>query len=116
MMDGSGYNEKRRFPRAPIGVIVRIETSEGGRHYYSRNLSSGGTFLLAEEPLDEETRVELELFLPLVSTPVRAKGEVVWHQRQEPSGFAVKFTEISEGARKLIRWVVDRYLGQPGSR
>ncbi|MBW1811614.1 MAG: PilZ domain-containing protein [Deltaproteobacteria bacterium] len=111
MNDEEKYAEKRRTPRAPIGVIVRIETDEGGRHYYSRNLSTGGAFLLAEEPLEEESRISLELFLPLVSTPVKAKGEVVWKQRQEPSGFAVKFTEISENARKIIRWVVDRYLG-----
>jgi hypothetical protein len=37
---------------------------------------------------------------------------VVWRQRQDPSGFAVMFTDISEGARKLIRWVVERYLGR----
>jgi len=112
MADEQDFHEKRRHPRAPIGVIVRAETKEGGRHYYSKNLSSGGMFLLAEEPLPEETKLNLELFLPLVSTPVRIKGEVVWQKRQEPSGFAIKFTEISDGARKLIRWVVGRYLGQ----
>jgi uncharacterized protein (TIGR02266 family) len=109
------HKERRRHPRAPIGVIVRVESDDGGRHYYSKNLSSGGAFLLAEDPLEEETHVEMELFLPLVSAPVRAKGEVVWRQRQEPSGFAVKFTEISEGARKLIKWVVERYLGRTES-
>ena len=106
------FEEKRHHPRAPIGVIVRVESSDGGRHYYSKNLSSGGTFLLAEDPLDEETNVDMELFLPLVSAPVRAKGEVVWRRRQDPSGFAVKFTDISEGAQKLIKWVVERYLGR----
>lgn len=107
------YHEKRAWPRAPIGVIARVESPQGARHYYSRNISPGGIFLLAEEPLGEETRVKLEIFLPLVTLPVKAEGEVVWRQRQEPSGFAVRFVEISEGARKLIRWVVDRYLGQP---
>jgi hypothetical protein len=72
-------------------------------------------YLLAEDPIVEETHVDLELFLPLVSAPVRAKGEVVWKQRQDPSGFAIKFTEISDGAKKLIHWVVDRYLGQQAS-
>jgi uncharacterized protein (TIGR02266 family) len=106
------FSEKRKYPRAPIGVIVRVETDDGGRHYYSKNLSSGGIFLLAEKPLDVETQVRLELFLPLIKTPVRADGEVAWIQRQEPSGFAIRFTQISDGSRDLIRWVVERYLGQ----
>jgi hypothetical protein len=114
MVDTKSDDDRRRDARAPIGVIVRVETDEGGRHYYSKNLSAGGAYLLAEDPLTEETIVEMELFLPLVSTPVKAKGEVVWKQRQEPSGFAVKFTEIGAGAQKLIRWVVGRYLGRPG--
>jgi hypothetical protein len=109
------FEEKRHCSRAPIGVIVRVESNNGSRHYYSMNLSSGGAFLLAEEPLGEETKVEMELFLPLVSTPVRAKGEVVWKRRQDPSGFAIKFTEISKGAQKLIKWVVERYLGRSES-
>jgi len=114
MVGSKAGRERRIHARAPIGVIVRLEGPDGARHYYSKNLSAGGVFLLAEEPLAEETLVEMELFLPLVSTPVRAKGEVVWQQRQEPSGFAVKFHDIGEGSQKLIRWVVDRYLGRPG--
>lgn len=113
MADSRAGRERRIHARAPIGVIVRLESPDGARHYYSKNLSAGGVYLLAEEPLVEETLVEMELFLPLVSTPVRAKGEVVWRQRQEPSGFAVKFHDIGEGSQKLIRWVVDRYLGHP---
>ena len=87
------HKERRRYPRAPIGVIVRVESDDGGRHYYSKNLSSGGTFLLAEDPLDEETEVEMELFLPLVSAPVRAKGEVVIKQDE--------IREIESGSRKM---------------
>ncbi len=104
--------ERRRHRRAPLGVIVRVETDQGSRRFYSKDISTGGVFLLAEVPLKEETLVDLELHLPLISTPVRAKGEVVWIQRQAPAGFAIQFTEISDGARSLIRWVVEKYLGE----
>lgn len=112
MSRNSDFIERRRFVRAPIGVIVRVETGDGARHYYSKNLSAGGAFLLADDPLAEETKVALEVFLPLISTPIRVKGEVVWRQQQDPKGFAVKFTDISDGAQKLIRWVVERYMGR----
>jgi uncharacterized protein (TIGR02266 family) len=108
----TGEADRRHFSRAPVAVIVRVECDGQGRHYYSKNISPGGVFLLAEQPLEVETRVRVELFLPLVKSPVRAEGEVAWVQRQEPSGFAIRFTEISEAARDLIRWVVERYLGK----
>lgn len=104
-------NDRHSHPRVPIGVIVRIEGPDGVRRFYSKDISAGGVFLLAEEPLAEETRVALEMYLPLVTTPLRAKGEVVWRQAQSPSGFAIQFTEISDAARDLIRWIVERYLG-----
>lgn len=108
----SSPEERRRHQRVPVGVIVRVDSHAGPRRYYSKDISAGGLFLLAETPLAEETRVQLELHLPLVRTPVRASGEVVWIQRQQPTGFAVQYTEISDAARDLIRWVVERYLGE----
>jgi uncharacterized protein (TIGR02266 family) len=111
MADPRIYSEKRREPRAQIGVVVRIETDEGSHHYYSKNISRGGIFLLAENPLEVETKVKMELFLPLIKTPVEVEGEVAWIQRQEPSGFAIRFTRISESSRGMIQWVVERYLG-----
>ncbi len=111
-MDDYKYPERRRYDRASIRVGVRVKTEGGFKHYSSHNLSAGGIFLLSNQPMEEESVLEMELYIPAVSLPVRAKGEVVWNQRQEPSGFAVRFTEISEGSRKLIGWLVERYLAK----
>lgn len=111
-VDDYKYPERRRYDRATIRVGVRVKTESGFKHYSSNNLSAGGVFLLSKESMDEEIELEMELFIPSVSLPVKAKGEVVWNQRQEPSGFAVRFTEIAEGSRKLIGWVVRRYLAK----
>lgn len=105
-------DDRRRFQRVPIGVIVRVENNGSSRRYYSKDVSAGGVFLLAETPLPEETPVELEMYLPLITSPVHAKGEVVWIRRQNPSGFAIQFNEITEAAQDLIRWVVQRYMGE----
>lgn len=111
-VDDYKYPERRRYDRASIRVGVRVKTEAGFKHYSSDNLSAGGIFLLTNEPIEEESVLEMELYIPSVSLPVRAKGEVVWKQRQQPRGFAVKFTEIADGARKLIGWVVKRYLAK----
>ena len=106
------YADKRSNPRAPIGVIVHVKTSDAGRHFYSKNISAGGVFLLADSPLPVETRVTMEIFLPLVNTPIKVSGEVVWIQKNPTSGFAVRYLDISPAGQNLIRWVVDRYLSR----
>ena len=111
-VDNYKYPERRRYNRAAIRVGVRVKTENGFKHYSSDNLSGGGIFLLSKVPIEEEFELEMELFIPSVSLPVKAKGEVVWNQRQKPQGFAVRFTEIAEGSRKLIGWVVKRYLAK----
>ncbi len=112
MNEPDPYGDKRSSPRAPIGVIVHVKTSDVGRHFYSKNISAGGVFLLADSPLPEETRVAMEIFLPLVNTPIKVTGEVVWIQKNPTSGFAVKFLDISQSGQNLIRWVVERYLSR----
>lgn len=82
---------------------MRVDARGAGRTYHSDNLSGGGVFLLSDDPLPEETRVDLNLYLPRLDKPVPARGEVVWRQRQAPRGFAVKFTEISNLGRHLIK-------------
>ena len=110
--DDYKYPERRRYDRAAIRVGVRVKTENGYKHFSSYNLSAGGIFLLSKEAVEEESELEMELFIPSVSLPIKAKGEVVWNQRQEPSGFAVRFTEIGENSRKLIGWVVKRHLAK----
>ncbi|MBN2495674.1 MAG: PilZ domain-containing protein [Deltaproteobacteria bacterium] len=113
---GSGpYREKREHRRIEVHALVRLESELGRGQYWSKNLSAGGVFLLAEEPLPEETRVSLELYLPGLQTAVSAEGEVVWQQRQDPAGFAVRFLDISQAARDLIRLVITR-IGGSGRR
>lgn len=99
----SFVREMRKDPRVASKILVRVEAKDFDRHYFSDNISTGGLFLLAIRPLPEETRVSLELFFPELNIPFRAKGEVVWKQRQYPTGFAIKFTEISAEAQRLIR-------------
>lgn len=109
MTDG---RERRVHPRVPVGIIVKVHWDTDSRSYYSKDLSAGGIFLLAEEPLVEETVVEVEMNMPFGTASIHAKGEVVWTQGQDPSGFAVQFSEITDSARDLIRWVVQRYMGK----
>lgn len=85
---------------------MRVKTDNMSKRYFSKDISAGGVFLLADELLPEETKVELEILLPNISAPVKAKGQVVWVRHKEPRGFAVKFTEINDLSREFIRWAI----------
>jgi uncharacterized protein (TIGR02266 family) len=104
--DGLQFVYTRKHPRAPLRFLVRVTTGGNRRSYQSKNLSAGGIFILSENPLDEETVVELELHIPHAIHPIKAMGEVVWKQRQDPSGFAVKFTEMTEESREFLRQIL----------
>lgn len=106
------YKEKRGFPRATIRTMVRVTEPQPIRHFISQNLSGGGMFVLSDDPIEVETKLKLEITLPSIKAPVRTSGEVVWKQRQHPSGFAIKFTNISETAQHIIRWEINRFLAQ----
>jgi uncharacterized protein (TIGR02266 family) len=102
--NGSSWQFTRKYRRAALSLMVRVKVGEGiFKAYQSKNLSAGGVFILSEFPLEEETQVSLELFLPQTDEPLKLQGEVVWQQRQDPAGFAVKFTGITEGDRSRIR-------------
>ena len=87
---------------------MRVKTDNVSKRYFSKDISAGGVFLLTDELLSEETKVDLEILLPNISAPVKAKGEVVWGRRKEPCGFAVKFTEITDLSREFIRWAISK--------
>ena len=108
-MSQAGFNERRRHVRVEVAAAARVNWGDRSETYQTSNISAGGVFLLADSLPEAEHEIELDLFLPQVHAPVRAKGEVVWFRRQEPSGFAVKFTKISQAAAELIRLIVQRY-------
>jgi uncharacterized protein (TIGR02266 family) len=111
-MDDRRPWEKRQADRAPLSAMVKVEGPGGVRHFTSKNISAGGIYLVADDPLPEETRVSLEISLPDCPVPVRAQGEVVWRQRHPPAGFAVRFLDISDQAREFLRYLVRRILGE----
>jgi hypothetical protein len=107
-MNQAASKERRRHVRVELAAVARLHWPDGDENYQTLNVSAGGIFLLAARLPEEESEVDLDLFLPQVQTPVKAKGEVVWLRRQAPSGFAIKFIEISVAAVELIRLLVQR--------
>lgn len=106
----SGGSERRRFPRKPTKVKVKLEAvgSDGvtfEAHLPSSDVSIGGIFLHSEFFVKLGTELFVEFELPNVPEPLRVKGVVIREQRSSPgardvrTGFAVEFTEFTAEAR-----------------
>lgn len=93
--------EKRKYERYDLQLPSNIYTQYKGQknHIQSKtcNISSGGAFFFTKTPLEEGTKVEVELLLPIKNihpgndysvSIVKASGAVV---RAELKGMAVCF-------------------------
>jgi uncharacterized protein (TIGR02266 family) len=99
-------SERRKYPRVPISVKATNLSSGSFTYYLALNISVGGVFLKADEPLGKGTPFHLKFILP-DQDEIEAKGVVVRIQEGNPaasvpSGMGVQFTEISTPALKAI--------------
>ncbi len=75
---------------------------------YTANISNKGLFIKTEKPLGKGEAFLLRLQLPGLSNPLKIKCEVMWSRQfggttgAGPSGMGIRFTEMSEGDRRMI--------------
>lgn len=89
-------------PRVPHDATV--ELGPGGRAR-AVNLSTGGIFVAADEPLDPGAQVHLKINLRDGAQPVDVDGEVVW---REDGGMALRFVDLDDVARRRITRLVQK--------
>lgn len=70
-------DDRRKFERVPIAIVVRYEDHEEEVAVMSRDLSLGGLFLGTITPAPRATELDLHLHLPSPHGEVRARGTVV---------------------------------------
>ncbi len=99
-------SERRKYPRVPITVKVTNVTSGTFTYYQASNISIGGIFIKATEPLPKGTMVKLIFTLPGMDE-IEIEGSIVRVQKltsdQEfPSGMGVKFTKVEKKCQQAI--------------
>jgi hypothetical protein len=115
--------EKRRFPRADI--VCKISAAFGERMLtfdtHTENIGEGGIRVILKEKLNIPTSVGIELYLQEREVAIRCQGEIVWTHEMKPAEVkphlfdtGIKFVEISDGDRGIIREVVSSLIGQEG--
>ena len=107
--------EQRRFVRLATSIAIHYtitdSSARGTAPKMSAEISGGGVRFATGQRLPPGTQLELQLTLPGESTPVQAKGEVVWSGRfghHRPYETGIRFTEIDPIQRgRMIRVIHD---------
>ena len=107
------YTEKRQFMR--LNILTDVEytkkiPSEGSTLSLSKNIGEGGICLIVYEDLQVADLLDLKIYLPEDSAPIRATGKVAWLKEfvvGEPSkgkrfDAGIEFISINQEDRNRI--------------
>jgi uncharacterized protein (TIGR02266 family) len=104
----------RRAPRLPISLEVAYRTAGAFLVSYSINLSKGGIFLEAAQPLEPGEHVTLRFDVPGAGE-LEVEGEVAWvRQGSEdglPDGMGIEFDALDGRYGDVIDEMVRGFLG-----
>lgn len=113
MTDPAG--EKRTDPRAAIELNVAYKKVNAFFSDYTRNISSGGTFIQTPSPLPVGTLLLFQMNIPFVAEPLRLTGAVRWivleadagkdPDRPTP-GMGIEFQYASDDERNAVHGLV----------
>jgi uncharacterized protein (TIGR02266 family) len=101
--------DKRRETREPVTLFVEYEGADDLIGDFTENLSSGGTFVTTNRPLEIGTKVQLVLSFPGLLEPISIEGVVRWHRADGPEGDRGCGIEFVPGpARTELEAVIER--------
>jgi len=102
-------SERRKSPRVPLSVKVTKMTSGSFQFNQATDISAGGVFIKAAEPLPVGSVLRVKITLP--SGQVEADGEVVRVTLNEAHpGMGVKFINLPPEIRQAIEEYVARKM------
>ncbi len=99
--------DQRRSPRIQTNALVDVAGTDVLLFHRIRDISMGG--ICIECPTLEEVGTEVDLCInfPDLDEVIETRGVVVWAHEEPWRGMAIRFAELSEEHRSILR----RYLG-----
>jgi len=97
----------RTLPRIPKTLAVTFKDQQSLIKAYASDISEGGLFIGTEKPLEQGNQLEVKLYIPGLSEPMKINCEVAW-SKQAPGaegsvGMGVKFIKISEEDSEILK-------------
>ena len=106
--------EKRCVPRVATTIEIMFKEVGSFIKAYMLNVSNGGLFIKADDPLPLDSAVTLRVSLPGESEEMQIQGNVVWNnprgrKNSFPKGMGVQFVEIKPEHAEKINEFVKKY-------
>jgi len=109
--DDTGENRRTRR-RVQVSSSVEVQSTADLMTGAGADVSVGGIYVVAPEPLPVGSLVELEFRLDRVDRRIEVLGEVRWHQEQPLGdetrhGLGLEFVDLSEQDRSALRSYIE---------
>ncbi len=100
---------RRRHPRYPATFKVRLRDVSKLYEFLTRDISVGGVFLLAEEPLPKGSELVLAIVHPSTGEEFSVSGEVVRRVEgpAQEAGMGVRFVDVDEDCVDRFREFIE---------
>lgn len=109
-------DERRKHQRVPTQILIKYRSADQFFSDYIRNISRGGIFVPTQQPLPENTLLQISFSLPHYDRLITTEGIVVHSVRagseraESPAGMGIQFKTLSEENQQLIDAYVESLL------
>ncbi len=107
---------KKRYVRKPTQIRVEVERGQQGLEAQSLNISPSGICLELEEPLEDDEKCRVLLYIPRGKEVeiLKVSARMVWQRMLDDGRWRVgaSFMQFAPGdAKRIVQWL----LAQPAS-
>ncbi len=103
---------RERKKRVPVKLCCWID-GDGDICVTISDLSETGIAVISPDPLPEGRVVSMKVYTPFAAEPITLKGEVVWSRMEPESEMGLRFLDLDEKTRGILKGAV-RLLSMHG--
>ena len=93
----------REFPRFEVNAYVDYTGNEVLLFHRIQNISLGGVCIQTSGVEEVGTMVDLVLNFPDLDASIALTGEVVWANREPPMDMGIRYVDMDEERREILR-------------
>jgi len=104
-----GDRRTREFPRFEVSAHVDYTGSEVLLYHRIQNISLGGICIATPSIEEVGTTVDLVINFPeLDGVSISVRGQVVWANRDPPMDLGIRFVDLDDEKRGILRQYLQR--------